>query len=134
MTTATSLSFRILFTKIPSSYALHNVFAKPASSTVKLIENLNSSANFLHYNCKRSVATTALNLQNKLEVNKNNKKMSQQYQTIEKGAPNSTNYSIYFSKYINGLNKKRRNGIKCCWNDIDHHLLFDYSKKKKKIF
>lgn len=120
MTTATSLSFRILFTKIPSSYALHNVFAKPACSTVKLIENFNSSANFLHCNCKRSVATTALNLQNKLEVNKNsNNKMSQQYQTIEKGAPNSTNYSIYFSKYINGLNKKMKwnsvkNGIKCC--------------------
>lgn len=84
-----TLSLRFLFTKIPSS-GLHNVFAKPAFS------NLNSSANFLH---KRAVSTT-LNIQfkqNKLEI-KNKRMSSTQYQVIEKGAPNSTNYSIYFSK------------------------------------
>lgn len=97
MTTATSLSLRFLFTKIHSS-ALNNVFAKPAFfSTLVLIKNLNSSANFLQI--KRPVVTTAaLNLHKKLKI-KHNKMSSAQYHTIETGAPNSTNYSIYFSKY-----------------------------------
>lgn len=98
MTAAATSSLRFLFTKIPS-IALHcNVFGKPASSLTILIENLNSSASFLHH--KRLVTTTAgpLSIQLKENIELKTKTMSSKYEIIEKGAPNSTNYSIYFSK------------------------------------
>lgn len=83
-----------------STHVLKRLQLTPTYRKFAAIKTENYSLSFQKRLISNSVAFSQIS--KKIQEKRNNDKMSE-YTIIEKGAPNSTNYSVYLSKYNNNI-------------------------------